>query len=1133
MPAGGSWARTSIGLVASALALAAAFDPQGAAAAPDALAAGFAKPPPSARPRAWWHWLNGNITREGVLEDLDWMKRVGLGGVQAFDVNQNTPQIVDRRIVYMSPEWKQVFHDAVQRADTLGLELGVASSPGWSETGGPWVRPEQAMKKLVWSEVQVTGGRPVRAVLPPLPAVAGPYQDLPAGPQGHKQVDGFARDVAVIAWRAEAETLPAPAGASVNDAPLDPAALGDGGLHGAVPLPPSQAGGPGVIQIEYTAPQTVRSAVVFVADLPENAIAGPLRPTLEASDDGRTWRKVTEIPLSPTPSTASFAPVTARHFRLVLTRGRGLDRSSFAIAPGIDLGATAGFAHGVTASPRLAEFRLLGETQVNAFEQKAGFALADDYYALDAHVGDDAKGVSPASVIDLTAKMRPDGQLDWTPPPGRWTVLRLGYSLTGKTNAPATDEATGLEADKYDAAAVADYLETYLASYRQAVGDDLMGSHGLRAMVTDSIEAGPSNWTPRLIEQFQALRGYDPRPWLPALTGTIVGSRAQSDAFLYDFRRTLADLIASEHYGTVAKVAHAHGLTLYGESLEGGRAPVATLGDDLEMRRFADIPMAALWTYGNHRPSGAYVADMRGAASTAHIYGRRYVAAESLTSILAPWAYGPADLQPMIDTEFLSGINRPVIHDVVLQPRDDRTPGLSLGVFGQQFGRHETWAEMAGGWIDYIARNSFLLQQGRNVADVGYFYGEEAPIGVIGRDAYPKDTPRRYAYDFVPPDAVLHELSVEDGQIVSRGGARYRALYLGGTSAHMTLPVLRKLAAFAEAGGTIVGAAPQATPSLADDPAEFAALVRRLWAGGAVTQVGLGRVFAGRDVEAALATTGAAPDFSYAADTPDADVQFVHRALADGEVYFVSNRRPRAERLEARFRVTGKAPERWRADTGAVEPVSYRTDGGETVVPLEMGADESYFVVFRTPTAQSSRDAPKPALQPIGEIAGPWQVSFQPGRGAPAGIVLPKLASLSDQADPGVRYFSGVAAYRTQFSLPKGRRPGAPLLLDLGKVGDVAEVSVNGKAAGVAWKAPYRLDIGGLVHGGRNTLEVRVADLWVNRLIGDQQPGAQKIAFTSGKTYTARAPLRPSGLLGPVTLETPTPASAKGPGETP
>ena len=147
-----------------------------------------------------------------------------------------------------------------------------------------------------------------------------------------------------------------------------------------------------------------------------------------------------------------------------------------------------------------------------------------------------------------------------------------------------------------------------------------------------------------------------------------------------------------------------------------------------------------------------------------------------------------------------------------------------------------------------------------------------------------------------------------------------------------------------------------------------------------------------------------------------------------------------------------------------------------------------------------------------------WERTFQPERSAPASAVLPRLAPLNENADPGIKYFSGIATYAKDFTTPKGWKIGQPLWIDLGKVGELAEVVVNGKPAGAAWHAPYRVDIGSTAKLGKNTLEVRVANLWVNRLIGDAQPGAKKITFTAMPTYRADAPLRPSGLIGPVTL---------------
>jgi hypothetical protein len=638
-----------------------------------------------------------------------------------------------------------------------------------------------------------------------------------------------------------------------------------------------------------------------------------------------------------------------------------------------------------------------------------------------------------------------------------------------------------------------------------------MGRRGVQALLTDSIEFGASNWTPGLLDHFKRLRGYDARAFLPALTGAIVGSRRETEAFLYDFRRTLSDLLASEHYGVVAEVAHEQGLKVYGESLEGTRV---ALGDDMQLRKYADYPMAALWTFARDRSAKpSYLADMKGAASTAHFYGKTAVAAESLTSALTPWGHAPSDLRRIIDLEFATGISRPVIHTSVHQPLDEKQPGLSLSFFGQYFNRHETWAEMAGAWVDYIARNSFLLQQGRDVADVAYFHGEDAPLTQIFTDV-----PRQYAYDFVNADMVLNELRVDGSDLTSPGGARYRVLYLGGSSARMTLPVLRRLAALTEAGATIVGPAPKESPAFNENGDEYGALIKRLWPGQPSTIVGKGRVIASKDVEAALASLGVAPDFAYVKAAPDSEVLFVHRSLGDADVYFVNNRQNRPETFEARFRVQDRTPELWRADSGSIEPLSYRTADGVTVVPLEMAAEDSFFVVFRKPATGDSAQVEKPRSTPVMTIEGPWDVAFQPGRGAPAGTQLSALASLSEQSEAGIKYFSGVATYTRRISLPKGVKLGQPLTLDLGQVGDVAEVLVNGRSAGTAWHAPYQVAVGHLLRAGSNDIEVRVANLWVNRLIGDAQPDAKKITFVTIGTYRADAPLRPSGLIGPVRL---------------
>jgi hypothetical protein len=1083
----------------------------------DDLADGFRNPPQSARPRVWWHWMNGNVTKDGISKDLDWMARMGIGGVQNFDASLKTPQIVPERLVYMTDGWKDAFRHAVRTADVKGLEFAIAASPGWSETGGPWVKPQDAMKKLVWSETLLAGGQRIKGALASPPSVTGGFQSakfvdpLAMGAEVAQQ-PAFYRDALVLAYPVVAQSLPTPTMSQGDGKSVDAAPLSDSELDSVVQVSKGDPASPGTLVLDYGKPVTVRSASLFIPHARPPFGEPEYLPALEVEKDGK-WERIGAFPLTEATTTIGFAQVTARRFRLVWAPNDGVK------APSLGDGAPGAMSFNVFAQPpkpmlAIGDLRLFAEAKIDQFEAKAGFAIVADYNKLSDGAAQSSLAVDPARVVDLTSHLRSDGTLDWTAPKGsQWRVVRMGYSLTGKTNHPATPEATGLEVDKYDADAVRRYLETYLSMYRDTVGPEWIGGKGISALLTDSIEVGASNWTPRMVEEFRARRGYDPVPFLPTLTGTIIGSPAQSDAFLHDYRQTLADLLADAHYGTVAKVAHEQGLKVYGEALENAR-PV--LGDDLAMRSHTDVPMAAMWTFnrgGTPRPT--LIGDMKGAASVAHIYGQNIVSAESMTSAFSPWAFAPSDLKRVIDLEFASGVNRPIVHTSVHQPVDDKLPGLSLMIFGQYFNRHESWAEMAKPWVDYMARTGFLLQQGRDSADIAYFYGEDTPITSLFEHGVPTDLPTRYAYDFVNADIVAKKLTVEGEDLVAPSGARYRTLYLGGTSRVMTLATLQRIAALVDAGATLIGMAPERAPGLKDDAAAFTALVDKLWSGGAT---GKGRVIASRDVESALASAGVGPDFRVTQGGADKDYGFVHRKLADGDLYFVNNRTDRAGPIEARFRVTGKQPEIWRATDGKAEPVSYRTEAGETVIPIDVAAEDAFFILFRTSAAASSMMVPAKIAKTVGTIATRWSVRFQPGRGAPQSVEMPTLTPLEASADAGVKYFSGTATYTTRFTLPKGIKPGAPLWIDLGKIGDLAQVSVNGQAAGTVWLAPYRLDIGKLVKKGANALEVKVANLWVNRLIGDQQPGAQKLTFTAAPTYKPDAPLRPSGLIGPVTL---------------
>jgi hypothetical protein len=1090
----------------------------------DQLLEGFRNPPESAKPRVWWHWMNGNITQEGIRLDLEWMHRVGIAGYQNFDAALETPQVVEKRLAYMTPEWKDAFRYAIHLGDQFGMEMAIAGSPGWSESGGPWVPASEGMKKYVWSETLIEGGKAFRGKLASPPRITGPFQNIKfqddsgAPPSVPPE---FYADAAVIGFRVPARTDTQQAKITCSGAGLNPAMLSDGDLENTTKVPIPALGSESWIQFEYVVPHTVYG-VTYATKNPSDVETlrtgiGIPDKSLEISDDGQNFRPVVTLSADDSPQeTISFAPVTAKFFRVVFKHTppppspswlEGRDPSSF--GPKL---ATPQFYE-------IAELALHSDPRVNHFEEKAAFVTENDLYQYATSQVDADAAIQKSGVIDLTSKMRPDGELEWTPPAGKWMVLRIGYSLLGITNHPATPEATGLEVDKLDHRFVKSYFEKYLDSYKETVGADEMGKKGIQYVINDSWEAGSQNWTDNMLAQFKKLRGYDATPWLPVLTGRIVESSEASDRFLWDFRKTIADLIANEHYGQLEETLHERGMGHYGESHESDRAFVA---DGMEVKKFNEVPMSAMWTQtpGVNKPQYGYNADDRESASVAHIYGQNLAAAESMTAGAAAWGWSPDTLKPTADQELLNGINRFVIHESAHQPLVGKAPGLTLGPYGQWFNRNETWAEQAGPWVSYLARSSYMLQQGRFAADLLYFYGEDSNLTALFANKSPQ-IPEGFAFDYINADALIHELRVVDGEIASKGGMRYKILGLDPYSRHMSLPVLRAIYSLVENGAVVTGAKPTDDPSLADDQAEFARLSSLLFGdeGSGMHRVGKGVVYAGLSLQEVFKALNIKPDFTYAADSKESSVEFVHRKLDGGEIYFVDNRSEHEQSIRATFRVSGKVAELWRAESGASELVSFTVADGETTVPLHFEPWGTAFVVFRKPTSETSYTAPQTQETQVSTIKGPWHLALQAGRGAPDSITLNELTDWSQSADPGVRYFSGVGTYRkTVQASPEWFHTDSRLWLDLGEVKNLAVVTVNGKNLGEVWHAPYRVDVTSTLRPGANEIQIEVVNLWVNRLIGDEQPGATKITFADVKPYKAKSPLLPSGLLGPVTV---------------
>jgi len=1028
------------------------------------LKAGFENPPVGARPQVWWHWMNGNITKDGIYKDIMWMKNSGIAGFHHFDASIDIPQIVDKRLVYMDDGWKDAFRYAISLADSLGMPVTIASSPGWSSTGGPWVEPANAMKKLVWRTIRIDGGKHVTITLPETYSYAGTFQN---NVRSKAEYDGWSQEIAVVAIRMSDDDLTMQElGASLSsNTKVDLDVLTDDDLATSVA---------GVEQLtcSFAEPQSIRSAVLGCKMKRGVWRAEPAKvaAVLERSEDGINYEKVSDILSTGTCcQVVTFPETTARYFRV-----------SF------------------PSPTEVSELSLCPVAKINHAFEKAGFTY---YFDVNRYRTIDNPGAEPA--INLTPFVK-DGVLDWDAPEGRWKIFRFGASLTGKQNHPAPAEATGLEVDKLDPDAWVDYFRRYFQMYKEASGG-MMGKRGIQYILTDSYEAGAQTWTSHMMEAFSGQRGYDLLPWMPALTGEIIGDSEQTERFLHDWRMTIGQLYA-DNYARIDDVASEFGLLgRYTESHENGKAFV---GDGMDLKRTATFPMSATWVpfrIVSGTQGEMAISDVRESASVSHIYGQNIVACESLTTPgqnQRAYSFCPENLKPVIDEEFAGGANRVMIHESAHQPVDDKFPGLGLMFYGQWFNRHETWAPLAGCWMDYIARTSYLLQQGCFVGDILYYYGEDSNVCSEYGHGLPK-VPSGFNYDFISP-RVLMDMRVKNGKIVSPSGSGYEVIVLDRNTDAMSVEVLQKVASLVSKGVKVVGKAPSLISSNKGTKEEFDTLVDRIW------NSGRSNVYS--SLEDALK--------SYSPDYICKDsLNVVHRDLGRSQIYWVAN--PSGEELRTciSFNVSGMKPQLWHADTGKMEDVTYRISQGRTEVSFNLTSHDAVFVVFLKKTALDSMTLIPRTVVASSPIEGPWRLSFQEGRGAPEGeTIFEDLHSFDLDENPGIRYFSGTASYETEFNFedePTGERT---VLLDLGTVKNLAKVFLNGEEMAVLWKKPFRCDVTSSIRKGGNSLRVEVTNLWVNRIIGDLQEGAEKYTYIPYDFYKADDSLLPSGLLGPVLL---------------
>jgi len=871
-----------------------------------ALETAFRQPPAGAHCKTWWHWMNGNVTTEGITLDIEAMKRVGIRGFQIFQVGTGIPK---GPVDYSSAEHARLLQHAAKEADRLGMEFDIMNCPGWSSSGGPWITPELSMKQLTWSETLVEGGHQV---------------DITLSPPFDKQ--GYYRDAFVLAFPAlEGESKPwqqTLRAASTNTGPADinfrPSEIVD-----IRPPSPDQSG---FLQLEFSEPFEARSLTHSASPLP-----GAPRPSrnqtpnwLEASDDGVQFRKICDIDWWGSgpeqveyPATATFPAVQAKFFRIVTL-------------------------HGI----HIRDLKLSGAARIPQWTRQANFTRNQGFGAEAAEV---SKGsiIDPSKVIDITQHMDDRGRLTWDAPEGTWTVLRIGQTTTGVQNHPAPDGGLGLECDKFSRAAYDFHFDHFFKDLLEALGP--LAARGLAGGVIDSYETGMQNWTREFPQEFAKRRGYDLRKYLPAMTGRVVESAAVSERFLWDIRRTCADLMGDYYYGRFAERCHQYKMKAYAEPYSGGPF------EEMQSGAHLDVPMGEFWVgQGNNN----YSVKLNGCIG--HLFGKPVVGAESFTGDqrFAMWQNYPYQMKGQGDLMYTQGLNQFIFHRNAMQPHPTAVPGMTMGPWGWENDRTNSLYGGLAGWYQYAARTQNMLRQGTLIADLVYYAGVEVPVDTpVFPDHLKPTPPEGYYYDVANEGAILTRMKAQNGRIVLPDGLSYRVLILP-EDKRLSLEVLRKVRDMVKDGVALVGPKPQVNPGLTGYPnsdSELHQIADEVWGdlnGTTVTEhsYGKGRVFWGLPLATVLDKLNIKPDCDVTSRSGDAPLNFLHRRVGDAEVYFVANRRRRAEDVVCTFRVKGKQPELWNPETGEITLLSIydQADAG-TRVPLQLNPAESVFVVFRSP----------------------------------------------------------------------------------------------------------------------------------------------------------------------------------------
>ncbi len=1030
----------------------------------------------------YYYWINDDISREGVTKDMEAMKEFGIGGLFVGNIN---PANMDGPVPLFSEEWWDITVHTVTEGHRLGIDVGFFNSPGWSQSGGPWISYEKAMRHKVYSETKVGG-----------PGIVSVVLDKPSGEF---------QDTYVLAFSSiEAENRRLTnENATISSSPevSNPLLWLDGDPSTETLFDLSK--GSYTIDIVADSPVEARSIVIhsaipdFMCDVELQAKVDGNFQKLTSFVFDRRNKRYNVGPVTHGPVAMAIPETTASEFRLIVT-------DLFGNTP------EAGFSEIVVTEAQIFESfieKTLGKMHPTP--------LPDfDSYLWDPQPEVTDRDLKVTEVLNISEYMDTNGLLTWDAPDGNWTILRVGMTPTGTRNSPAAPRGTGYEVDKMNAGLAAFHFDQFMGEIIRRVPEEALPA--LKYCIADSYEMGPQNWSDGFEERFEQKFGYNPVKYLPVYSGRIVGSVEESERFLWDIRRAVADDVAYEYVGGLRKAANEHGLKLWLENYGHWGFP----SEFLMYGGQSDLISGEYWNEGSLGDI-----ECKAASSAGNIYGKPFVSVEAWTARQQAFVRHPAMLKRRGDWSLTEGVNHHVMHVYIQQPDDERVPGVNAW-FGTEFNRHNTWFDQGKIWVDYLRRAQHLLQQGLHAADVCYFIGEDAPK-MSGLADPP--LPPGYSYDYINAEVIVDRMFVKEGRLTLPHGMNYGLLVLPQSNS-MRPGVLEKIEELVRQGAAVMGPRPDHSPSLQGFPESdqrIREIASRMWVdadyrnGKMIRRHGKGLIMDGLDMQEALDAAGIAKDLDLRADVP---VLWIHRTSPGLDVYFLTNQGNKPIHFEPSFRVTGKIPQLWDAVTGEIRLLNeYTETDGHTLIPMQMEALQSWFVVF---TERVNDDTGKgyeenfPDALTLKTIEGIWTVDFLNKDIGPAEpIVMAQLSDWTVSADERITWYSGTAVYKTSFILDELPDQGR-LFLNLGDVGVMARVTLNGEQIGGAWMAPYRIATGGALKQGENTLEIEVVNTWRNRLIRDAQlPVEDRYTWVVTSDARPDEPLQASGLKGPVTIE--------------